>query len=49
MGVIAHIASFWGYRFPAEKPLTMDAIEFSDLLKEFETSLSGSKRGEKAW
>lgn len=49
MGVIAHIASFWGYRFPAESHLSMDAIEFSDLLKEFETSLQGSNRGQKAW
>jgi hypothetical protein len=40
IGVISHIASFWRYRFPAGKPLTVDLREAVDIVQEFEASLS---------
>lgn len=39
MGVVSHICSFWQFRFPPDCDLSMDAVEYSDLLNEFETSL----------
>lgn len=40
VGAIAHIASYWRYRFAEGQPLTADAEEAVDLLQDFETSLA---------
>jgi hypothetical protein len=42
VGVIAHIASFWRYRFPAGMPLVADIEEAIDLLQDFDAGLSSS-------
>jgi len=42
VGVIAHIASFWRYRFPAGMPLVADIEEAIDLLQDFDAGLSAS-------
>lgn len=49
MGVIAHIASFWHYRFPPHEALAMDAMELADLLREFEVSLTPDKATARSW
>lgn len=41
VGVIRHIHSFWGFRFPGEGATVMDAREASDVLQEFELTLGG--------
>ncbi|MBO9560693.1 MAG: hypothetical protein J7515_19180 [Caulobacter sp.] len=42
VGAIAHIASFWRYRFPAGMPLVADIDDAVDLLQDFDASLSVS-------
>lgn len=42
VGVIAHIASFWRYRFPAGMPLVADIEDAIDLLQDFDAGLSVS-------
>jgi hypothetical protein len=42
VGVIAHIASFWRYRFPAGMPLVADIEDAIDLLQDFDSGLSVS-------
>ena len=43
VGVIAHIASFWRYRFPQGMPLVADIDEAVDLLADFDSGLSSSQ------
>jgi hypothetical protein len=40
MGVMSHITSFWGFRFPNPSRLYMQAAEYLDLLTEFLLSLT---------
>lgn len=40
VGAIAHVASYWRYRFPEGQPLTASAEEAIDILQDFETSLA---------
>lgn len=42
VGVIAHIASFWRYRFPFGQPLVADIGEAVDILQDFDAGLSAS-------
>jgi hypothetical protein len=42
VGVIAHIASFWRYRFPPGVPLVADVDEAVDILQDFDAGLSAS-------
>ena len=42
VGVIAHIASFWRYRFPPGMPLVADVEEAIDILQDFDSGLSAS-------
>jgi hypothetical protein len=42
VGVIAHIASFWRYRFPPGMPLIADVEEAVDILQDFDAGLSAS-------
>jgi len=42
VGVIAHIASFWRYRFPLGQPLVADVGEAVDILQDFDAGLSAS-------
>jgi hypothetical protein len=42
VGVIAHIASFWRYRFPAGQPLVADIDEAVDILQDFDAGLNVS-------
>jgi hypothetical protein len=42
VGVIAHIASFWRYRFPVGAPLVADIDEVLDILQDFDSGLSAS-------
>lgn len=42
VGVIAHIASFWRYRFPPGLPLVADVDEAVDILQDFDAGLSAS-------
>lgn len=41
VGAVKHIYSFWGFRFPASAPLTLDVAEAFDLLQEFDRMLHG--------
>jgi hypothetical protein len=43
VGVIAHIASFWRYRFPLGMPLVADVEDAIDLLQDFDAGLSASQ------
>jgi hypothetical protein len=43
VGVIAHIASFWRYRFPIGQPLVADLGEAVDILQDFDSGLSTSR------
>jgi hypothetical protein len=45
VGVIAHIASFWRYRFPLGQPLVADIGEAVDILQDFDAGLSASLVG----
>ncbi|HEX2814829.1 MAG TPA: hypothetical protein VHN39_00430 [Phenylobacterium sp.] len=40
-GVVSHIASFWRFRFPKNKPLEANVGELLDILQDFEAGLSG--------
>ncbi|CAN5340740.1 hypothetical protein BH10PSE3_BH10PSE3_15580 [soil metagenome] len=42
VGIIAHIASFWRYRFPAGQPLMADIDEAVDIFQDFDAGLSSS-------
>lgn len=42
VGIIAHIASFWRYRFPAGQPLVADIAEAVDILQDFDAGLNVS-------
>ena len=41
VGVIRHIQSFWGFRFPRDGLAMMDAEEADEVLQEFELTLDG--------
>jgi hypothetical protein len=40
-GVVSHIASFWRFRFPKNKPLEASVGELLDILQDFESGLGG--------
>ncbi|HJV41735.1 MAG TPA: hypothetical protein VJ655_08825, partial [Caulobacter sp.] len=40
VGAVAHIATYWRYRFPAGRPLTADLDEAVDIFQDFEASLA---------
>ena len=40
-GVVSHIASFWRFRFPKNKPLEANVGELMDILQDFESGLGG--------
>lgn len=40
VGAIAHVASYWRYRFPEGQPLTAGAEEAIDILQDFEACLA---------
>ena len=40
-GVVGHIASFWRFRFPGNKPLEATVGELLDILQDFEVGLGG--------
>jgi hypothetical protein len=40
-GVVSHIASFWRFRFPKDKPLEANVNELLDILQDFESGLGG--------
>jgi hypothetical protein len=42
VGVLAHIASFWRYRFPRGVPLVADIDDAVDILQDFDAGLSAS-------
>lgn len=42
VGVVAHIASFWRYRFPTGAPLVADIEDAIDLLQDFDAGLNAS-------
>ncbi len=42
VGAIAHIASFWRYRFPPGAPLSADMDEAVDIFQDFDAGLSAS-------
>jgi hypothetical protein len=42
VGVIAHIASFWRYRFPQGAPLIADIDDAFDILQDFDSGLSAN-------
>jgi len=42
VGVLAHIASFWRYRFPQGAPLVADIDDAVDILQDFDAGLSAS-------
>ena len=42
VGVIAHVASFWRYRFPLGQPLVADIGEAVDILQDFDAGLNAS-------
>ncbi len=39
-GTLSHIATFWRYRFPKDRPLTASMGELFDILQDFESSLA---------
>lgn len=43
MGAVAHITTFWSFKFRDKSKLTMDAIEYEELLNEFITGLLGEQ------
>jgi hypothetical protein len=49
IGVIEHIVSFWGFRFPEDQPLTLHSIEFGSVLTEFQNSLTPDAQSEIKW
>jgi hypothetical protein len=38
-GMVSHVASFWRYRFPENKPLTAPSDELLEILQDFEVGL----------
>ncbi|MBS0472243.1 MAG: hypothetical protein JSR60_14320 [Proteobacteria bacterium] len=42
MGVISHIVSFWRYRFPEGKSMTVDAEELSAIFRDFNSSFAAN-------
>ena len=42
-GMVSHIASFWRYRFPKGRPLTVDLEELYDILQDFHQGLGDSE------
>jgi hypothetical protein len=38
-GMVSHIASFWRYRFPKDRPLRVELDELFDILQDFHTGL----------
>jgi hypothetical protein len=42
VGVLAHIATFWRYRFPQGMPLIADIDDAADILQDFDSGLSAS-------
>jgi len=47
-GTMSHIATFWRYRFPKDKPLTASMGELYDILQDFESSLGAEPHLSKA-
>jgi hypothetical protein len=45
LGAIAHIVSFWRYRFPAGSPTQVDAEELAAIFQDFSSSFSGNPGG----
>ncbi|KAF0184249.1 MAG: hypothetical protein FD163_1823 [Hyphomonadaceae bacterium] len=43
MGIVSHICSFWQFRFKDGQNLTIDALEYEDILSEFTTALGADK------
>ena len=43
-GVVSHIASFWRFRFPKNKPLEANVSELLDILQDFEAGLGGESQ-----
>ena len=41
-GMISHIASFWRYRFPKDRPLRVEMEELLDILQDFHHGLNGA-------
>ena len=41
-GMISHIASFWRYRFPKDRPLSVEMDELLDILQDFHHGLNGA-------
>jgi hypothetical protein len=42
-GMVSHIASFWRYRFPKQRVLTIDLDELYDILSDFHHGLVGDE------
>ena len=40
MGLLAHVSSYWRYRFPLDAPLLAKPDELTDILEEYELSLA---------
>ena len=40
VGAVAHIATYWRYRFPKDRPITADLDEAVDIFQDFEASLA---------
>jgi hypothetical protein len=49
MGTISHIASFWGYRFPKDRELKADIVEYLDILREYESGLAPKRATMVTW
>jgi hypothetical protein len=41
-GMVSHIASFWRYRFPKDRPLRVEMDELLDILQDFHHGLNGA-------
>ena len=41
-GMVSHIASFWRYRFPKDRPLRIEMDELLDILQDFHHGLNGA-------
>jgi hypothetical protein len=46
MGAISHIVSFWRYRFPAGKPVKIDADELSTIFLDFTSGFAERIKGD---
>jgi hypothetical protein len=48
MGVISHIASYWGFKFKSSET-KMDVDEFIEILREFSTGLAPERKTQVTW